>query len=233
MIAVFASIENDGTHKIFKDYIAALDLAGAIPVVVGYTDDGDSLRELAERCDGFCFTGGVDVHPSYYGESVLPECDEIQAERDSLEMRAIPIAMATGKPILGICRGAQVINVALGGTLYQDIPSIIPGCLGHSQKGVVGPHDYFHEADVTKGTPLYELAGAGRIKINSFHHQAVKDIGAGLAPMAKADDGVIEALYGTSQQYIRLYQWHPERLIGRDALERALFSDFTNACMNK
>lgn len=228
VIGVFSTVEDDGTHKIFKEYIESLDAAGAIPVIVTYTEREDSIRQIAELCDGFCFTGGVDIHPSYYGEQTAPECGEISAMRDSLEMRALPTVLSTGKPILGICRGAQIVNVALGGTLYQDIPSELGENFPHRQ--TEGRYEYSHCVSLLCETPFRELCGTERIRVNSFHHQAIKRIGEGLSAMALADDGIIEAAYGVGEQYIRLYQWHPERLAYSDGCARAIFTDFVNAC---
>ena len=204
VVGVFTPIDGDGTHSIYMEYVQSLDKAGAMPIIVGYTDDEESLKQLADICDGFCFTGGVDVDPSYYGEQMLPECGAVQDKRDSLEMRAIPLAVATGKPILGICRGAQVVNVALGGTLYQDIPSQLGEDFPHRQ--TVGRYDCAHSVRIFPNTPFAELTGAEGVMVNSFHHQAVKKVCEGLAVMAVADDGIVEALYGTGSQYIRLYQ---------------------------
>lgn len=228
VIGVFTTVYNDGMHSIFTEYIESLAAAGGLPLIITYTDDNDSIRQLSELCDGFCFTGGVDIHPSYYGEEMLPECGDVQDKRDSLEMRAFPAVLASGKPILGICRGAQLVNVALGGTLYQDIPSQLGESFPHRQTEARLEHS--HYARVLGDTPLAKLLGEGRVQINSFHHQAIKQLGEGLAVMAFADDGVVEAAYGVGEQYIRLYQWHPERLAHSDDGERALFEDFIRAC---
>ena len=227
LIGVFATIEDDGTQSIAREYIEALGSAGAIPLLVAYTEDKADIRELVSELDGFCLSGGLDVDPVHYGESAGFDSVEIHKRRDAFELLAIPELIASGKPILGICRGAQVMNVALGGSLYQDLPSQL-GIEGHRQTG--GRYEASHEATVLEGTPLAELIGAGRIRINSFHHQAIKRLGDGLCTMAVSDDGVIEAVYREGEQYVRLYQWHPERLIGSDAAERAIFSDFAEAC---
>ena len=231
VIGVFAVVEDDGTHKIFKEYVESLDAAGGLPLIATYTDDNDSIEQLIELCDGFCFTGGVDIHPSYYGEAMRPECGEVQAKRDSFEMRALRAVLASGKPVMGICRGAQVVNVALGGALYQDIPSQLGEAFPHKQAEARLEHS--HYVNVLGDTPLAKLLGEGRVRINSFHHQAIKRLGDGLAVMALADDGVVEAAYGTGEQYIRLYQWHPERLTHSDECERELFTDFICACRQK
>lgn len=230
IIGLFISIANDGTHTLFKEYIEALEGAGAQPILLPYTEGCENLDRLVEICDGFCFTGGVDVAPCYYGEAMLPECGEIQDRRDSFEMMAIPKVIASGKPILGICRGAQVINVALGGSLYQDIPSQLSTAIDHRQSA--GRYEPWHFATVTPDTPLAILVGEDKISVNSFHHQAIKRLGDGLRAMATSEDGIIEAAYRDGEQYIRLYQWHPERLIESDRHERAIFTDFVTAAIS-
>lgn len=228
LIGVFGTVDNDGTHMLFKEYIESINAAGGLAVIVAYTESEESLRQLAKICDGFCFTGGVDIHPGYYGEELLPECGEVHHRRDSLEMRAFPIVLASGKPILGICRGAQLVNVALGGTLYQDIPSQLGESFPHRQ--TESRYEYSHCARITPDTPLSELVLEEIIKVNSFHHQAIKRLGEGLCVMAVADDGIIEAAYGDGDSYIRLYQWHPERLAYSDECAKRIFSDFISAC---
>lgn len=231
IIGVFTPIDDDGMQMIFREYTEALEGAGAIPILVANTDSPADIEQLAEMCDGFCFTGGVDVDPMHYGEDKLPECGEIQKKRDALELLAIPILLRSGKPMLGICRGAQVINIALGGSLYQDIPSQICTDITHSQ--TCGRYEHSHFVSVLADTPLAELIGEGSIRINSFHHQSVKTLGKGLKVMAKSEDGVVEAMYLDGDSYMRLYQWHPERLISNDANARAIFNDFIKAVTDK
>ena len=125
---------------------------------------------------------------------------------------------------MGICRGAQLVNVALGGTLYQDLPTEIESDILHRQKE--GILDYSHEIKVVKGAPLYALMGEERIKANSFHHQAIRKLGEGLKVMANADDGVVEAVWYEGDRYLRAYQWHPERLYEADDFNKRIFDDF-------
>lgn len=231
VIGVFTPIDDDGMQMIFREYTEALEGAGAIPILVANTDSPADIEQLAEMCDGFCFTGGVDVDPMHYGEEKLPECGEIQKKRDALELLAIPILLRSGKPILGICRGAQVINIALGGSLYQDIPSQIKTDITHSQ--TCGRYEFSHDTNIIAGTPLSLLTYEARVTVNSFHHQSVKTLGKGLKVMSRADDGVVEAMYLDADSYMRLYQWHPERLVSRDALSRAIFDDFVNATIKR
>ncbi|MBR7117542.1 MAG: gamma-glutamyl-gamma-aminobutyrate hydrolase family protein [Clostridia bacterium] len=226
VIGLLATIDNDGLHSVVLDYVHSFEKSGAVPVLLPYTDSDEVLSGYIRLCDGFALLGGLDIDPSHYGEEKSAECGEVQHMRDKLELSIMPKILVSGKPLLGICRGAQLINVALGGTLYQDIPSELGESFPHRQ--TVNKYVHSHPATVIEGTPLFELSGTTNIMINSFHHQAVKKLGQGLAVMATAPDGVIEAFYSTGEQYIRAYQWHPERLYRIDELERNIFIDFIN-----
>ena len=226
IIGIFGQVDKEGKHVLLYDYAAAIREAGGIGMIFTYTECAKDIEAAIAVCDGICFTGGVDVDPAHYGEEVIPECGEIHPMRDKLELLAVPAVIASGKPILGICRGAQVLNVALGGSLYQDLRSQTKTEMNHSQ---TERYEYSHEINVEESTPLYRLSGAGRIKINSFHHQAIKRLGRNLVPMAYADDGTVEAVYADGEQYVRLYQWHPERLVRFDETARRIFTDFVRA----
>ena len=205
-------------------------MSGARAVIVPYASECETARIIRE-CDGFLFTGGADVDPSRYGCEKLPECGTLEPRRDELEFFAIKEIIKTGKPILGICRGMQLINAALGGTLCQDIPSSIITSVPHRQtEEAFSPS---HSACVVPDTPLFALIEKENITANSFHHQCVSTLAPTLAPMAYATDGIIEAVYSPSARYIRAYQWHPERLFATDADNRAIFSDFVAACRTR
>ncbi len=223
VIGLFVSIDNERTTSVFDAYVRSVELAGGAPMIIPCVEDGETLDALIDICDGFIFTGGVDIDPCHYGEQIIDACGEIHAYRDSLELSAFPKIFNTGKPIMGICRGSQLINVALGGTLYQDIPSQLEGCMQHKQ--TEPKFSYSHDVTVLKDTPLYSLLGTERIKANTFHHQAIKTLGQGLQVMAKADDGIIEAIYLPGDRYLRAYQWHPERLHAADEYHRAIFRE--------
>jgi len=167
-------------------------------------------------------TRGID--PVYYGESVSDARGPIQPLRDALEFRLFEAVIATEKPILAICRGAQLVNVALGGTLYQDIPSELDTWIAHRQsEAKCSPS---HAVSVLSDTPLERLIGTVQMTANSFHHQAVKRLGRDLSVMALAEDGIIEAFFLKGTRYLRAYQWHPERLFEADAQNRMIFSIF-------
>ena len=210
-------------------YVHALERAGALPYPLPCLASDDNLARVVEMCDGFLFSGGGDVHPHRYGEEIKPTCGEITEARDELEMRLFQLAYASGKPILGICRGAQLVNVALGGTLHQDIPTEVETTLAHRQSEP--KFAMSHEVRIVANTPLHALTGgAQRLRVNSFHHQSVKDAAPGLVPMAYADDGVLEAAYLSGTRYLRIYQWHPERLVEACPHNSAIFDEFIAAC---
>ncbi len=201
---------------------------GGLPMFFPYLESDDTIIEFASICDGFLFTGGCDVDPKYYGEEASPLCGAPQQSRDKLEFQVFQLAYRDNKPIIGVCRGSQVINVAMGGSLYQDIPSELNTEIAHKQ--AEPSHLPSHSVGIKKGTPLYELIGEEQIQVNSTHHQCVKKLGKGLEVMAMSQDGVVEATYFTESTYIRAYQWHPELLYKSFDHHGLLFMDFVKAC---
>lgn len=208
-------------------YMDSLVRAGAAPVMLPLTADRDMLVQLAEALDGFLFTGGQDVSPGLYGqEATLSE--ELCAARDAMEGILFEVAvMKRGKPAFGICRGLQFINVALGGTLYQDIQARRNNALDHQQKP---PYDQpSHGARVLPDTPLHALLGRDEIRVNSCHHQAICDLADELTAMALAEDGLIEAVYMPGKPFVWAVQWHPEFAPAQET-SRKLFEAFVRAC---
>jgi putative glutamine amidotransferase len=207
-------------------YVRALQQAGALVVLL---PPGEPAEELVERVDGLLLPGGVDIDPKFYGEQPIEHMAATDPARDELEIAAVRAARQRQKPVFGICRGQQLINVALGGTLYQDLPSQLT--LEHDDDAV--PHrtprdlgrDYLgHEIEVDPKSRLKELLGDQRLWVNTFHHQAVKDVAPGLLVTAKSADGVIEGLE-TADGQILAVQCHPEELTSH-AWARALFAAF-------
>ena len=177
-------------------YSRVVAAAGGVPVMIPLLEDESSLRALYDLTDGLLIPGGVDLDPGTYGESPLPACGRLDPARDRVELQFARWAVAEGKPLFGLCRGLQIVNVALGGTLYQDIAV---------QRGDAIKHDYFptagfardhlaHPVTITSGSRLDALVGATSVGVNSMHHQAVKDLAPGLVTTAVAPDGVVEAL---------------------------------------
>ena len=228
IIGVLAEIDNEMNTRVQNPYIYAIEASGGIPILLPYTGDCETVEHLVDICDGFFFTGGVDIDPKRYGEDARESVRDIQEYRDEFEFRVFQSVIKTSKPILAICRGAQLVNIAFGGTLYQDIPSEVQTKISHRQtEPKFSPS---HEVRIIVDTPLHKMMRAERIKANSFHHQAIKTLGKGLEIMAVADDGIIEAVYSSAGQYIRAYQWHPERLYETDTENRMIFEDFVRAC---
>ena len=228
IIGVLAEIDNELSTKVLNTYIHAIEMSGGIPILFPYVVECKTIEHLIDICDGFLFTGGVDIDPKRYGEEASENIGEIQIHRDEFEFQVFEKVINTSKPILAICRGSQLVNVALGGTLYQDIPSEMKTNISHRQNEP--KFSYSHDVRIIVNTPLYEMMGNERIKANSFHHQAIKTLGKGLEIMAVADDGIIEAVYSSGKQYIRAYQWHPEMLFKIDAQSRKIFENFIHAC---
>lgn len=191
------------------DYVEALERSGAIPVMLPVLKDLDLLRQQMEGLSGILLPGGYDIDPMLYGEQPVIGQDFAMAEVDRFSIRTLQEADAMGLPVLGVCKGIQVINVAFGGTLYQDLPRQKEGCLQHSQKAP--RYNPSHYVSIEAGSFLSELFPA-RIAVNSFHHQAVKETAKGFRVTARAEDGVIEAIEKESGTFMLGVQWHPEMM---------------------
>lgn len=209
-------------------YQECITQAGGIPVHLSVNALGSSIEDIAHRFDGFLLSGGADIHPGAYGEELLPTCGELCPERDALEIPLAAAAIRLNKPVLGICRGFQVLNVALGGTLYQDLPTQLPGALPHDQ-----PEPFekpTHPVNVVKGSPLYQMIREERIQVNSMHHQGVRRLAEPLSAMAIAEDHLIEAFYMLDRDFVMGVQWHPEYLGMEDPASAKLICAFIRAC---
>ena len=228
IIGVIGAVLSDDRSIVLNNYIRSIERAGAMPIVLPVTESAEHAMRFAAMCDGFLFTGGVDIDPARYGEEKEAVCGEVCHARDQFEFFVFPYLFATNKPILGICRGCQLLNVALGGTLYQDIPSMIKSDLIHRQGE---PHfKPSHDVYLIEGTPLYDLMGSTCIPVNSFHHQCAKVLGKELICMARADDGVTEAFYHPTHRFLWGIQWHPERSVECDENSKKIFGVFVDAC---
>ena len=213
-------------------YILSLTAAGAIPWLIPLVDEA-TLRGVYEQLDAVFLPGGADIDPATYGADPHPLCDRTDRERDRVEVALAKWALADEKPVLGVCRGMQLINVAAGGSLYQDIAEELPGALKHDYfpfRGQSFARDFLaHEVRVAEGSRLARLVGAGQLRVNSMHHQGIRALGDGLVPTAVSPDGLVEAIEGTRDGYLVAVQWHPEALTDNDARTRALFADFIGA----
>ncbi|MCR5100454.1 MAG: gamma-glutamyl-gamma-aminobutyrate hydrolase family protein [Butyrivibrio sp.] len=207
-------------------YMKGIEEVGAVPVMLPLTKDVKILEQLANCCDGFLFTGGQDVDPELYNEDAL-ECVESCSKRDAMETIMLQIAIEYDKPVLGICRGIQFINVSLGGTLYQDIPTQFKTSVEHHQ---TPPYDIpVHEVEVLENTPLEKCLKVKKLSVNSYHHQAVKDISPELTAMAISSDGLVEAVYRKESRFLWAVQWHPEFSFETDKMSKKIFQAFVDA----
>jgi len=205
-------------------YLEGLRQAGGLPLILPFSDDRAELDQLANLCDAFLFTGGHDVSPSLYHEKALDPSVICCSKRDEMESFYLQHAIDSGKPILGICRGIQFINAALGGTLYQDLPTQHPSSVDHHQ---TPPYDIpVHTVRIEPGSPLAELLGTEDLKVNSYHHQAVKALAPRLSCMATSPDGLVEAFYMPDHPFLWAVQWHPEFSYLSDEASRKLFCAF-------
>jgi putative glutamine amidotransferase len=205
------------------DYLLRVQEAGAIPVML--PPIGALPHAILDRVDGLLLTGGEDVEPAHYGQGPSPKLGAVDPLRDALELGLAAEAARRGMPVLAICRGLQVLNVALGGTLVQDLPSERPSEIAHRQEAP--STEPSHPVTLAPESRLAELAGTERLMVNSFHHQAAAEVAPRLRAVAWAEDGVIEALEGTEGFMLGL-QWHPECQKGEFA--GPLFAAFAEAC---
>lgn len=213
-------------------YFLACTSVGAVPWMVPLLDGDDAtLREIYDRLDGIFIAGGVDLDPASYGDERHELCGRTDPARDHVELLFARWAMEEGKPVLGVCRGMQVVNVAAGGTLWQDCGALIAGAIKHDYfPGAGYARDYLaHEIRVAAGSRLHAAFGGETAMVNSMHHQGIRTLGAGLAASAWAPDGLVEALEGTDEAFLVGVQWHPEMLVETDPGTHRLFEDFIAA----
>jgi putative glutamine amidotransferase len=191
-------------------YLEGVSRAGGLPLMLPLTADEGVLRQLSGLCAGFLFTGGHDVSPGLYGAEPSALCGPVCAERDAMEGALFSLAvLEQDKPALGICRGMQLFNVLLGGTLYQDLPAYYTaGAAIHRQRP---PYDTpAHRLDLEPGSPLRAVLGTDTLQVNSSHHQGIAGLSPELEPMARAEDGLVEAVRMKSRSFVWAVQWHPE-----------------------
>jgi putative glutamine amidotransferase len=215
-------------------YFLAATAVGAVPWMIPLLDDDlATLEEIYDRLDGILLPGGVDMDPCTFGEAKLPACGQIDPARDRVEMQLARWAADEGKPVLGLCRGLQVINVALGGTLYQDLRTQKPDAIKHDYFPTPGTgygRDYrAHEVTLAGGSRLREALGRAVVPVNSMHHQGIRDLAAPLTAVATAPDGLIEGVEAGGDQFLVGVQWHPEVFEMTDPPARQLFRNFVDA----
>ena len=206
VIGISCGRSESGAATLSANYTNAVFRSGGIPLIFPTVVDSAMASILIHSVDGIIFSGGPDLDPSYYGETVWNETVEVDTLRDVSDLLLMRAALASGKPVMAICRGEQLMNVVLGGTLVQDIPTQVDTLVKHSGT--------LHRIGVEKGSVLYELFGQDSLTVNSTHHQAVKEPAPGIRVTARADDGIIEA-YEYGDQVIA-FQFHPEGLARTD-----------------
>jgi len=194
-------------YALRDDYVRAVEQAGGVPVVLA-PGPAENVPEVLARLDGLVLSGGSDVDPGQYGARPHPTVEDVAPERDAFELALVREALRRDLPVLAICRGQQVLNVATGGTLVQDIPSELPGAVDHDPDGERWAHA--HEVRILPGTRLREILGRDRVAVNSFHHQAVARLGEGLVASAASPDQVIEGVEAPDRRFVVGVQWHPE-----------------------
>ena len=221
VIGITCSRTDTGATSLTATYTEAIVRAGGVAVVLPTVGSAGEAERLLDILDGIVFSGGEDVTPAWYGESILNETVYVDTLRDRSDSLLARAALASGKPILAICRGAQLMNVMLGGSLYQDLPTQ----LGTAVKHGGGAH---HPIGLTEGSVLRELFGMDSILVNSYHHQAVKDLAPGLTVTARSADGVVE---GYQTPRIWATQFHPEKMLKAGEEQwLPLFERFTQWC---
>ena len=217
-----------------RHYLDAIIWAGGLPLMIPTLADAGIIREYAQRIDGVLLPGSpTDIDPKRYGAEPHPKLGKPYPERDVTDFTLLEEAEKNGRPVLGICFGVQSLNVYRGGSLVQDIPSLVSNAVAHDNDDVAdNPADPArHMIRVAEGSLISRLAGKTDVDVNSYHNQSVQNSGRGLRPVAFAPDGVIEAVEDTSGRFIVGVQWHPERGFQTDPLSQALFKAFIQAAV--
>lgn len=210
-----------------QSYVRAVMEAGGVPVLIPSLIAEDGWDAIYSRLDGILFSGGGDIALEHFVGDPHPRIDDVEPERDSVELKMVQAAVSDGKPFLGICRGCQVVNVALGGTLYTHIPDQMPNALDHSYPGNMRTV-LVHEVKIEEGTRVAEIYGEPIIKVNSLHHQGLKDIAPMLRVAGHAPDGLVEAIELPDHPFAVAVQWHPEWLRDQEST-RNLFRKFVES----
>jgi putative glutamine amidotransferase len=223
VIGITTNLSNQGyvvpRTTLNETYIRAVQAAGGIPVLLPSAIQADMFADLFQAVDGFLLTGGVDINPLRYGAPIHPAVTELDLARDEMELKLVPRLLEAGKPFLAICRGIEVINVALGGTLYTHISDQLPNALHHTcYIGDLPRNLLSHSVQVQAGSRLADLLGAGEVWVNSLHHQGLRDLAPGLVAIAHASDGLVEAVEVQGHPFALAVQWHPEELIDQDGM---------------
>ncbi|MFA9558524.1 gamma-glutamyl-gamma-aminobutyrate hydrolase family protein [Evansella sp. AB-rgal1] len=225
--------EKKESYWMLPGYMEGIEAAGGIPVMLPLTTNNEIINEIANTFDGFLFTGGHDVNPELYEETMESYCGEPCDDRDIMEAILFKEVLGLNKPAFGICRGLQLFNVLLGGTLHQDIPTQFHPAIevAHKQHP---PYDLpAHVVSIVKDSFLYDIIGSDTLMVNSYHHQGIKQLATPLQPVATAEDGMVEAVIMPGKKFVFAVQWHPEFNYTKEEASRQLFKSFTLACSSK
>ncbi|MBI4855920.1 MAG: gamma-glutamyl-gamma-aminobutyrate hydrolase family protein [Acetobacterium woodii] len=217
----------------YPGYTEGIARAGGIPIILSVLNQDKDIEAIADRLDGYVFSGGQDVDPLQYGEAMLECCNEIYPPRDDLEIKLLEAVMKRDKPVFGVCRGLQLINVALGGTLYQDINKQMKRDqqIQHFQQN---NYEYpVHEVTIEKNSKLYEIVGSDKIRVNSMHHQGINHLSSRLIATASSSDRLVEAIEIPELSFGLAVQWHPEFLWRDDEKTLNLLQAFVEAARKK
>ena len=219
---------NEPTYFLRARYIRAIEELGGIPLILPLVTEPSARRRLLDRVDGLLITGsGPDLPPHLYGERQRYKFPLVSERRADFELELVHQARKRDLPLLGICGGMQTVNVACGGSLYQDIPAQVPGALDHRQKEKAV--HVAHPVTVTPTSLLNKVVARRKLMVNSSHHQSVKTVAPSLRASAVAPDGIIEAIESSAHRFLLAIQWHPEFLFERHAVHRRLFEALLHA----
>lgn len=216
----------ESTERVFisEKFINCVEYAGGIPLILAHVREIEDIKAQIDVCDGIMLCGGMDIHPIYYGEEPHEKLGFVNSKEDEYQIKIARMALNLHKPILGICRGHQLLNVVCGGTLYQDLSEILSTTIKHDQ--ISKRYEPYHSINIVKNTKLEEILGSSTL-VNSLHHQCIKELGSGLKATAHAKDGIIEAIEMPDRDFVMGLQWHPEEMaMHRDENMLNIFKEF-------
>lgn len=214
-----------------RTYVHAVESAGGLPILIPMLNDLHQLEDLLPRLDGILFSGGIDIQPSLYGEQKHPALGDFDPQLDEFEVALATWALQEDIPILGICRGMQLLNIMLGGNLYQDISAQHPGTLEHCRRDMPRT-ELTHLVTIEEGSMMEKIMGTRQFAVNSLHHQAIKDLGKGVRISGRADDGIAELMEVPGRRFVLGAQGHPEEVYMKVPAFARLFLAFVHACGN-
>ena len=215
-------------HSIIEAYVVSISNAGAVPVLIPLGLDIDQLRSIISRLEGILFSGGGDVHPDVYKSLMHPQVYGIDSDRDRVEILLLEQVLKSNIPFFGICRGLQLINVGMGGTLYEDLNDQFSGSLRHNSPEDWSRDSLAHPVKISPKSRLFDILQQDTFSVNSWHHQGIRRLADGVSSSAVAPDGVIEAIELPDHPFGLAVQWHPEWLQNHELMQR-LFKAFVQA----